>query len=799
MEIRRRPRTSPAGGQQQYLQRNAGVDLSPLAEGLGAISTTLNEARRTSQALDLQQRVLQETNRLQAQLEERKRDPEFGMTDFADRMDREHASYIDTLLTEYADYDRDLVDQFAGNLAQLRSGLFENAFEHQIGTFSALAISNAKTMVDDGTRQVQLNPDNFIETLDTVEDYLDRNPYLTEAERISYREDALQSLRMTASASLVMQDPNRVIAELDPEGRFAAQQSGRARPAVTAEDVETVRAAYGDNVEAFDRWLAGVDVAETPAAVDRQTVLARAWADKRVGRGEFEAAIALQEGEDAEQHAALVERTRALFAANGVEIVEEYSPEEVTPATAALAALTGPERLQILEQAQQALQVSRTQDRAAMRLRIDNIKAEALANGGQISGTIPTQEEVIATFGPVEGPPVFAEVQSTITAAGYMSRWATTPETTMRSQLARLMPAPGSETFAAQMQVYRAAETAMNQILSRRQEDPAQYIMENFPAAQSALQRGDLPAFYQQVREGQRALGIADGNILLLPQSVISAERERYQTLTGQGRMGVLNSWSVGMTEDEFSNLVNQFAGTVIAEDAGIYQYMKTWPGSRALLPEIFAGREIIQRDPARQPTQVSINTAFRDVFERAIGELNPEFSNSVSQAAVALYVRNNGGYDVTADRDLYIRSLRQVLGGTGAPDTGWADIGKGVNDLTILPPRVNSSQFVRFTENITDTDLQRWSMTGNPPTDRRGRPVSAADIIEAGTFVLAAPGIYMIKLDDDRFLMDNGDPYFIQLDRDRVNSRQAPIATRPLGELSRTRRPVPQQPFVRF
>lgn len=427
--------------------------------------------------------------------------------------------------------------------------------------------------------------------------------------------------------------------------------------------------------------------------------------------------------------------------------------------------LSGPERVQLLTRArEQQTRVLATQ-RAAMDVRIGNITAEALNNGGEIAAPLPTEQEVLQVYGPIEGPQRWAQITQSQATGRAIVTFRTQSATAIQQALDALEPAPGSPTYQTQLQIYQAAERAAQALLTERQQDPAAYAMRHFPSVRQAAQSGNTARYYAELDRVYQSLGIDTSNAPVLSAETAQNLTRNYRTMNAQQRGQFIEQNMEEMGEARFRRFVTGMEGTTAATDARIYALIRSYPGearNRNLFYEILNGRETIAQDPARRPRESEVLKVFRRVGLNSIRDLNPETSRAIQEGAEALYAQR-GGDPVNINSTIYSEALRDVLGGS-LP----ANMTRGrATDYTILPPGITEPQFRAWMERQTTATLTQFGTERQAPRwgDLR-TPVPMQTIIDEGVFVMVSPGYYAIRMaSDGRTLMtSNGRPYVMRI-----------------------------------
>lgn len=427
--------------------------------------------------------------------------------------------------------------------------------------------------------------------------------------------------------------------------------------------------------------------------------------------------------------------------------------------------LTGVERLQLLGRAREQMNRRLASQKAEMDVRIGNITAEAMNNGGEIATPIPTEQEVLNIYGPVEGPQRWAQIQQSQATGRAITTFRTRSAEDIQRSLDELEPDPGSPTYATELQIYESAQRAATALLEERERDPAAYAMKYFPSLREAAQQG-TQQYYAELDRVYETLGIDSRTASVMSAAATEQLTEEYRGMTPTQRRDFLRQNMAQMGEERFRRFAGDMEGTTVEGDARIFALLRTYPGRNGEVGNVFnqvlEGREIIAQDPARRPSPEAVRQQFRTEGLEAIRNLNAEASLAIQEAAEALYVVN-GGDPVNINPRLYREALRVALGGS-LP----ADMRHGaVRDYTILPARTNERQFQAWIERQTMASLTNLSVERRPPRygDLR-TPVPVSDIIDEGVFVMVSPGRYMIKMGSDgRPLMTStGRPFLVNI-----------------------------------
>lgn len=427
--------------------------------------------------------------------------------------------------------------------------------------------------------------------------------------------------------------------------------------------------------------------------------------------------------------------------------------------------MNGPERIELLMLAREHLNKVNASRKAEMDVTIGNITAEALNNGGEIATPLPTQEDVIAVYGAVEGPQRWAQIQKSKDVGKSIVTFRTQSATDIQRGLDAIRPVPGSPTYQTQLQIYNAAETAAQHLLKERHDDPASYALKYFPSVAAAAKRG-TSNYYAALDRVYETLGIDSSRAPLMSGDAARQITQDYKLMSPAQKLDFMKENFAGMGEDRFRRFVSNMEGTTAQDDARIYALLRTYPRPNQewalVYQQVLEGREIMTQDPARRPSSEDVNKQFRAEGLSAITNLNADASAAIQESAAALYVAR-GGDPKTIKADLYRKALETALGGSLPVNMRRGD----VKDYTILPPRTTRTSFQNWIERQTFESLTHLSVEKRPP--RYGdlkTLVQTQDIVDEGVFVMVSPGRYMIKMASDGkpVMTSTGRPFLVNI-----------------------------------
>jgi len=249
MEVRRNTRTSAPAGRPVFAQASGQIDTRQLQQGIVSLAEGIDTGRREHQQFELQKRLLEESNKIQAEFEERARDPEMDPFTFSQSVDAEYTDRANAVVDEYRGlgYDNDLVSDFMLGMGRVRNGVTDRATTVQTQALASRAVSEVGQLADEGSRQIVSNVDTYEETLAFVTDTIKLNPHLGDSEKLAAVDAAKERFRQAGGEVFAKTRPEDVFAQLDPAGAF---RSARAVAATSA--VGGTVAAEGDRKEVAD-------------------------------------------------------------------------------------------------------------------------------------------------------------------------------------------------------------------------------------------------------------------------------------------------------------------------------------------------------------------------------------------------------------------------------------------------------------------------------------------------------------------------------------------------------------------
>lgn len=421
--------------------------------------------------------------------------------------------------------------------------------------------------------------------------------------------------------------------------------------------------------------------------------------------------------------------------------------------------LTPSQRQQVLGQAQTEMSRRQAQARSGLETRVANASA-AYMSVGEYGGQEPSIEEFYTAYDSNVAEQKWAEFQNTRDVGQFVQNMKTQSAEDIANELNRLRPEDtSSPTYALDLASYEQAQTAAANVMKAREDDPAGYVMQHFPAVQQAFSTvasSENPSLarteaYYAMGEAYRQMGLRPSQMEPIPSAQLALMREQFASLTPEQKVGQLVGWRGEMGEMYGAGL-QQLADNGMVVEAYLSGLVSESPQHQAIAANVLRGLQIIAQDPSMKPAATDVHAAYRGIMGETQRALGSQVNAAVIEAATALYIADGGAPDMIMQQD-FSQYVNQILGGlpntndTGMQDfTGW---GNPVQEKTILPPGVRRSEFESWQDGLTQDDLLSLSPTTGPFYDG-GVPATADDIANEGIFVRVAPGQYIVKMGSD-------------------------------------------------
>lgn len=176
----------------------------------------------------------------------------------------------------------------------------------------------------------------------------------------------------------------------------------------------------------------------------------------------------------------------------------------------------------IISEAQTEQRQKDADERVAAQFAIETAATNApvaMANTGEYTGVMPTQDQFVAAYGDKAGQK-WAEFQSSVETGRVVHQMQTMTDEQIKAVVKAAEPTATGEGAALQQERFEVVSKAADSALKEREADPASYVRKVFPAVEQAwagVANGGYPAAITASVAAQQQLGIAD--IKPLPKS----------------------------------------------------------------------------------------------------------------------------------------------------------------------------------------------------------------------------------------------------------------------------------------
>ena len=814
------PRTRTAATPQTYSQSTGsegafGVGLARIAAEFGGIMKAEQQKREKFQ---ISNQFIQETIQLQKDFAERQKNAPLGADGFTDKMltdyEIRHHDLMETMRA--GGYSADALDEMELRLLGLRENFVGQAINFQAGSYQKkveVDVDNLSLNLSQiaGTHPNDINA--VEEELSVAIDALPVDAVTKESLRAKYA----SNIRFAAGLGLAEQDPDAVIAALKGNGGDfsgykkavrAAESSGNdsakaetssalGRYQFTEPTWKGLVARYPNSgltvdgrLEADQQEIAmDLFTKENAAKLTRYGLPAtdaNLYAMHFLGEGNGPKALLAA---DDQLVSDVISNGDSVVAANkflkGMTVGEfrKWTARKTGAKTFAadgkvgnsvLDLLDTQQRLQILSRAEAAVSQRNSDARASLDIIIGNAQA-AYFNGEDYTGPMPDEAAFAAAYSdnPEAGRQKYTQLVEAKEVGGFIQTIKTTSNADIAAQLEELRPKDtASPTYEVESKTYEIAQQAAGRVMAARKEDAAAYVMQNYPAVADAWEGADTPEkrriAYAKMYDAFNTLGIPYVDQKPMPKEFAEEMQLRFEQAGAPQKLDMMMSWTAEMGPLLPAGL-DQLAKNGLPTEAYIAGLVNSSPIHAATARDVLRGLEILKADKSKTPDYSITNQLFRSELGDAQMFLDPVAAQAINTSALALAVAR-GADPKNMPQDAYAIALREVLGGMPGTDSG------GITDSkTILPPLVSEEMFNNWKDELTDADLIENSYRGSGPAYMDGRPATAEDIIEGGTFFKVAPDIYMIRMDSDggMLMQPDGSYYYMRISLDTIAGRK--------------------------
>lgn len=220
--VRRTPGTQVSTEQLGYVKPVQPLDLSPITQPMRQLAARLEGERNQREELDLQKALVDETNSLSADFEQRKTAEPLGAAGFTDTVLNDYTARHQALMQTFAakHYNRDLLNQFDVKLATLREHFGEQALAYQQNSVNDLANKEVGDLTT-SLSQYAKDPQTYQSAVAESDRAWDNYPGIDASAREAGKKQSRAIIRQSAAKMWALSNPEDIIATLDPQGLTA--------------------------------------------------------------------------------------------------------------------------------------------------------------------------------------------------------------------------------------------------------------------------------------------------------------------------------------------------------------------------------------------------------------------------------------------------------------------------------------------------------------------------------------------------------------------------------------------------
>lgn len=337
------------------------------------------------------------------------------------------------------------------------------------------------------------------------------------------------------------------------------------------------------------------------------------------------------------------------------------------------------QRLALADKAKNAMNQKNVGMRASIETVADNAPA-AIANTGTYSGPMPTATDFVTAYGADDGIVKYRAFQTQVDTAKATYGFRTASASEITAAVEAATPTSTSDNAANEQHKFQVLSAAAQTVLKAREDDPAGYVLSEFPDVAAAWQKaGTDPQAYTAaltaMQAAQTKLGVDKPQ--LLPKQVANDAANTFKdsSRTASERIGAITSLML-RTSDQPQQLAiyNQLV------TAGVPAYTQ---GAIAALVRGDSGAAqrlmtAVLVDPSK------LTGKFTD--DATIAKINDELQSSVfgpGQIGDVIYGITDGSAEsitrLNADASLMVRAVQMHM----IDGSAGGDIGKAVELVT--------------------------------------------------------------------------------------------------------------------
>lgn len=816
-----------------YPNQRAGFAQAPstsfagIAEEVGRIAGQLDSDRKQQQLADLNAAYVKEVGQLDQDFVERRDTSEPGAYGFTLATQTAYAERHKKMLEGLAAtkmYTPQQLDQLSTQLAEKRNSFIVPGLNWEKTALGALNDVKLDNLATDFSQQAATHPERLEDILTGVDASVDMTPGYTSVDRIARKQKIRDAVSLSAATGYATANPLETIKALtghDPSS-FAPPVAGKVTATGNAAKVADTLRSGGLSEAVVAGFLGNLQVESNlrhdgPAGDGGKAQGLAQHHPERLANFQEATGVAFQNSTLADQtkfilweldHPERAGMTRkqvneikaAATPEEAAKLIDKYyersdgksidrrvknatkfftpdapgtpaAPDTPLPIDGktgipALDNIDAQQRFRMLTIAQQ--EYSKVQTQVKAETEVKHANALAQAETGAAVQDAPTAEEYNRVYGPVIGPQKFEQLQVTKQVGTFTTGMKTMSDAQIAAGVAALKP-KNPETYAVDQKAYEAAQQAAQQTLAARQQDPAGYVVSQYPGVAEAWGKARDSAGRQQAYAAMQAaydkIGVPIINRVPLTAQQVSQTKAQFETYSPEQKLATIVSW-----QKEMGPLYVQGLRQLSDGGLGTETYLATLitadPKQIGMAADVLRGEKIMRENKSLGINDQNTYLSFRNSLSPATQLLLlPGQADAIRRSAMALYVADgNDPAKILPGTRALEPYVRQALGGDkNNPNTGWFSEGlRGVPQQTILPPGVTDNQFKNWKEGLTANDFAQ--LGGDYPRYNNGKIASLKDMIDNGVMVRVAPDRYQIRLSPTGGTMINrdGTPYIM-------------------------------------
>lgn len=780
-------------------------------ESLGQFGEELQRQRDQLNDFKARKAFIDESAALQQDFHERKLNAPLGAPNFTQQTLNGYQERSRTLLDDLRQegLSQDQLQDLELNLSRVHQSYTGQALNFEVKQHTAKVGFEVEDVGTKLSQVVQTDPYEVEAAIVAYDETIDSIPGIDATTREEFRQKGRELFSLTAGLSLAEQEPGTVRELLRPSGNLTAdgfvqkmktsvaavESGGREKPyRAMGRVLDSGDRAYGKyqimgaNIPQWTKDVTGT--AATPTEFLADPALQEAVFEYQMQRlfqkhGNMRDAAsvwftgvpfeqAVREGRH-DGNLSVQEYVAKVENAPGGTLMEGETGDPV------LDRLNGPQRLRVLNAADSNFNKIRSDARAQLEVQVANAEAAWAAGGHEeYRGPMPGREDFYTAYGELAGEQRWKAFQGAERVGDFVREMGSLSDSEIQAKVNSVRPTDtSSPTFAVEQELFTAAQEAAERTMAAREEDSADYVARNYPAVQEAMvvalesgEASDRQLVFAEMEEAYEQLNIHPVDRRAFSEAMLKDVRHRLSSASPEAKVAELVRMRQEMG-DLFYTGLEQMDKSGLHKEAYVAGLTATSPGHQTVAANALRGVQLMEENKSLTPNWSEVNTEFRALMGQAQLSLPAENVQAVNELAAGLYVFS-GGDPKELDVDLFDASVRQVLGGTAAEDTGIVDLSQGYADVkTILPSNITEGEFTRFISGATD---ETWESLGGTPMYSNSEVATAEEIADEGVFVRVGAEDYQIMMGSDGLPLqnENGEAYTVRLPTNYVKRSAA-------------------------